>query len=742
MVALSIDNLPASEEELDFSDLERRFAIPEQEETLENVIFVDNLPVVEEEKEAKLIAYITKTLVKFGKVKKDGVHMPKDDSTGKVMTKGYMFVEYTTAEQAQAAIRGLNGFKFDKSHILLANRFMDVEKYSEVDDVYRAPPVEAYVEREHLRSWLADDSGRDQFAMYAGQDLTVFWNEPELPAEMAHKRTNWTETHVQWSPLGSYMCTFHRQGLALWGGESWKKLMRFVHLGVRVADFSPSERYLVTWASEPISIEAVNQYLGEGNEHQNPYTVDDEGHTTCVWDAYTGSLLRSFPTIKAEDGKTAKASWSQFKWSPSERYLARMTPESGLSIYDVQTMGLVDKKAMKVPGIQDFAWCPHTIIDPRTNVAKPEMIAYWTPEEGNLPARVSLISVPSKTLVRTKNLFNVFTCALHWHPQGQMLCVRVQRYTKSRKSQYTNLEIFRTNERDVPVDVIELKDSAVIFEWEPVSENYRFAIVHSDDPNPPPMNASRMATATVKTSVSFYAFERQGKLVQKEGFKLLKTLSGKNTTNLKWSPQGRHIVLATLRTISACPLEFCDVDFDQSAATKSGDAGDAITVLETREHYGVTDLDWDPTGRFVVSSASSWRHTMENGYVLWDFKGQQLNKASVDRFKQIVWRPRPRSLLTEEQKREVRKNLKDYSKEFDDQDERKIHAADAELMSFRRRRISEWVAWREQVESKLQADTEEALSNGYKLPAMSDNEDFVVDELVEEVIEEKEEIIN
>ncbi|KAJ2789045.1 Translation initiation factor 3 subunit b [Coemansia linderi] len=133
---------------------------------------------------------------------------------------------------------------------------------------------------------------------------------------------------------------------------------------------------------------------------------------------------------------------------------------------------------------------------------------------------------------------------------------------------------------------------------------------------------------------------------------------------------------------------------------------------------------------------------MENGYVLWDFKGQQLNKASVDRFKQIVWRPRPRSLLTEEQKREVRKNLKEYSKEFDEQDERKIHAADAELMSHRRRLITEWEAWREKIESLLQTDTEEALSNGYKLPAMSDNEDFVVDEIVEEIIEEKEEIIN
>ncbi|KAJ1659095.1 Translation initiation factor 3 subunit b, partial [Coemansia sp. RSA 25] len=443
-----------------------------------------------------------------------------------------------------------------------------------------------------------------------------------------------------------------------------------------------------------------------------------------------------------EDGKPTRSSWSQFKWSPSERYLARMTPETSLSIYDVQTMGLVDRKPMKVPGIQDFAWCPHTIVDSRTNQAKPEMIAFWTPEDGNLPARVSLISVPSKTLVRTKNLFNVHTCALHWHPQGQMLCVRVQRYTKSRKSQFTNLEIFRTNERDVPVDIIELKDSAVVFEWEPVSENYRFAIVHSDDPNPPPTNASRMALATAKTSVSFYAFERQGKLVQKEGFKLLKTLGGKNTTNLRWSPQGRHIVLATLRTISACPLEFYDVDFDQAAAAKSGDAGDAITLLESREHYGVTELDWDPTGRFAVSSASSWRHTMDNGYVLWDFKGQMLNKVAVDRFKQLVWRPRPRSLLTEEQKRDVRRNLKDYSKEFDEQDERKVHAADAELMSQRRRLIAEWEAMRERTEAMLQVETEEALSNGYILPAMSDNEDFVVDEVVEEIIEEKEEIIN
>ncbi|KAJ1997563.1 Translation initiation factor 3 subunit b, partial [Coemansia thaxteri] len=433
---LDIANLPASEAEIDFSDLERRFAIPEQEETLENVIVVDNIPIVSEEKEETLLQVLHKKPLKklISSIKANGIHMPKSDASGKMATKGYMFIEFETAELAQRAIQHLNGYKLDSKHTFLANRFMDIEKYTEVEDAYRAPPVEQFEEREHLRSWLTDDCARDQFAMYADHDLSVCWNEPSLAAEKIISRTNWTEAHMQWSPLGSYMCTLHRLGLVLWGGPSWKKLMRFVHFGVLTADFSPSERYLVTTSNEPINIEATNQLLGEGKEHQNPYTSDDEGHTICVWDAYTGNLLRSFPSVKTDDGKAVKAGWSQFKWSPSEEYLARMTPATSLAIYEVPSMGLLDKKVMKVPGIQDFAWCPHTVVDPRTSAAKPEMIAYWTPEEGNLPARVSLISVPTKTLVRTKNLFNVFTCTLHWHPEGQMLCVRVQRYTKSRKS--------------------------------------------------------------------------------------------------------------------------------------------------------------------------------------------------------------------------------------------------------------------------------------------------------------------
>jgi len=42
----------------------------------------------------------------------------------------------------------------------------------------------------------------------------------------------WTELFVQWSPLGSYLATVHRQGAAIWGGPSWNRT-RFAHPQVR-----------------------------------------------------------------------------------------------------------------------------------------------------------------------------------------------------------------------------------------------------------------------------------------------------------------------------------------------------------------------------------------------------------------------------------------------------------------------------------------------------------------------------
>lgn len=62
----------------------------------------------------------------------------------------------------------------------------------------------------------------------------------------------WTESFVQWSPLGTYLATVHRQGAAVWGGaNTFNRLMRYAHPQVEIwflaSDFtlcSPFPRHL------------------------------------------------------------------------------------------------------------------------------------------------------------------------------------------------------------------------------------------------------------------------------------------------------------------------------------------------------------------------------------------------------------------------------------------------------------------------------------------------------------------
>lgn len=59
----------------------------------------------------------------------------------------------------------------------------------------------------------------------------------------------------------------------------------------------------------------------------------------------------------------------------------------------------------------------------------------------------------------------------------------------------------------------------------------------------------------------------------------------------------------------------------------------------------MTNLAWDPSGRFVAAWSSSWAHSIENGYRLFEFTGNMLKDNSIDHFKEFIWRPRPASLL-------------------------------------------------------------------------------------------------
>jgi translation initiation factor 3 subunit B len=131
---------------------------------------------------------------------------------------------------------------------------------------------------------------------------------------------------------------------------------------------------------------------------------------------------------------------------------------------------------------------------------------------------------------------------------------------------------------------------------------------------------------TVKTDVSFYQLEHG-----KNDFKLLRetvvskhvrscltdhlgTLSGRTTNTVRWSPRGRHMVLATVGSSSKSELEFWDLDFTldekRDGHISKEEWGSGLQHLGTADHYGVTDVEWDPSGRYLATSASAWQHTV------------------------------------------------------------------------------------------------------------------------------------
>merc|ERR1712059_95602 len=71
------------------------------------------------------------------------------------------------------------------------------------------------------------------------------------------------------------------------------------------------------------------------------------------------------------------------------------------------------------------------------------------------------------------------------------------------------------------------------------------------------------------------------------------------------------------------------------------------TSMGSGEHFMCTDIEWDPTGRYVATGVSYWAHKADNAYWLWNFQGKILKRSNVEKFCQLVWRPRPaRNWLT------------------------------------------------------------------------------------------------
>lgn len=653
-----------------------------------NMVVIDNLPVVPTEKFEKLEGVVRKLCNQLGVIKEDGLWMPIDPSTQKSL--GYCFIEFNTPQEAELVKEKLHNYRLDKSHIFAVNMFDDIEKFMKVPNEWAPPETKPYVPGENLLHWLTDEKARDQFVIRSGSDTEVLWNDARhLKPEPVYKRQFWTESFVQWSPLGTYLATVHRQGAAVWGGASFNRLMRYSHPQVKLIDFSPGERFLVTYSS---------------HEPSNPR--DTHRVILNIFDVRTGKVMRDFKGSADEfavggTGGVTGVSWPVFRWGggKDDKYFARIG-KNVISVYETDTFTLIDKKSIKVENVMDISWSP---TDP--------ILALFVPElgGGNQPARVSLIQIPGKEELRQKNLFSVSDCKMYWQSSGEYLAVKVDRYTKTKKSTYTGFELFRIKERDIPIEVLELEnknDKIIAFAWEP--KGHRFAVIHGDSPKP---------------DISFYSMRSTHNAGR---FSKLTTLKGKQANALYWSPAGRFILLAGLKGFNG-QLEFYNVD--------------ELETMATTEHFMATDIEWDPTGRYVATSVTSV-HEMENGFNIWSFNGKLLYRILKDHFFQFLWRPRPPSFLSPEKEEEIAKNLKKYSKKYEAEDQDVSLLLSEQDREKRKMLKEEWENWVNQWKRLHEEEKSERqwLRDG---EASDEEEEYEAKEVeVEEFLDVSEEVLD
>ena len=293
-----------------------------------------------------------------------------------------------------------------------------------------------------------------------------------------------TELGAEWSPKGTFMATFHSSGIVIWGGSQMQKVWRLAHENVKQISFSPDELFLITRNDEE------EQSANESVEF--------------VWNLVTG--------IKTIVLSATEHSW---KWSFNGKYLARLVV-NGIEIIDTETFNALEGGPIAVQGIVEFAWSPAA-----------NVLSYWVPEIGNSPARVVVMAIPNKTVVRDKHLVFVTTLSMTWQNQGAFLIVQATRQNaKTKKPMPFMLDIFSLLEKNVPVDSVEIKDEIddLVFE----------------------LNGSRFAVLTHKiddidTRHNCTIFS----LINKK-FVVDTTLTSRTATKLSWSPNGGVLLLMTL----------------------------------------------------------------------------------------------------------------------------------------------------------------------------------------------------
>ncbi|KAF8975611.1 hypothetical protein BGZ46_008982 [Entomortierella lignicola] len=400
-----------------------------------------------------------------------------------------------------------------------------------------------------------------QFAFRSAAGVGLSEGAPAFGAPASFEKQTGNIRVLQYSKNGQYLAWATPESVKVMDAHSLEIIQDLAVKDVLEIDFSPKGTFLSTWQ---------RQIKTEDGSHKN----------MSIYEVKTGQELTSF-------SQKSQNNWN-VQWTDDESYCARMVSNE-VHFWEPKNLTKTPFTKLRQEGMSQFSLSP----------GKSTSVAVFFGERKGAPAMVRIYSITSFTVpLASKSFFKADRVQMIWNQLGTNVLVwATTDHDKTGKSYYgeTNLyylAVAGNFDCRVPIDGL-IHDVA----WAPASKD--FVVIHGQMPNP-------------KTTL----FDHRANAVHEFG------RDARNT--IKWNPQGRILVLAGFGNLAGT-MDF----WDRSTLKK-------ISSVSARD---TTACEWSPDGRHILTATLSPRLRVDNGYKIWHYTGTLVHTAEINELYQVGWRP-------------------------------------------------------------------------------------------------------
>ncbi|KAF9428101.1 hypothetical protein BGZ94_003370 [Podila epigama] len=400
-----------------------------------------------------------------------------------------------------------------------------------------------------------------QFAFRSSAGIGLSEGAPAFGAPAGFEKQVGNIRVLQYSKNGLHLAWATPDSVKVMDAQSLQMVQEFAIKDVIEIDFSPKGTYLSTWQ---------RQIKTEDGSHKN----------MSIFEVKTGQELTSF-------SQKNQNNWN-VQWTDDESYCARMVSNE-VHFWEPKNLPKAPFTKLRQEGMSQFSLSP----------GKSTSVAVFFGERKGAPAMVRIYSITNFTVpLASKSFFKADRVQMIWNQLGTNILVwTTTDVDKTGKSYYgeTNLyylAVAGNFDCRVPIDGL-IHDVA----WAPASKD--FVVIHGQMPSP-------------KTTL----FDHRANAVHE---------FGRDARNvIKWNPQGRVLVLAGFGNLAGT------MDFWDRKTLKK------ITSVSARD---TTFCEWSPDGRHILTATLSPRLRVDNGYKIWHYTGTLVHVEEMNELYQVSWRP-------------------------------------------------------------------------------------------------------